>query len=95
MTVTIQKAILIILITLLVIACILYFTLQKSSEPEEILLLKSYRNKVALYNGEEMLRSYDDIVLNTLPQTDIENFKNGIAVKSIEDAEIFLENFDS
>lgn len=56
--------------------------------------LKSYKNTVALYNGEEIITIYDNIVLNTLPPKDIQNFKNGIPVSTKAQAETYLEDFD-
>ncbi len=57
--------------------------------------LKSYKNTVALYNGEEIIKVYSSIVLNTLPQKDIQNFNNGIPVSTQTQAEAYLEDFDS
>lgn len=56
--------------------------------------LKAYKNTVALYNGEKIVNIYDSIVLNTLPQKDIQNFKSGIPVASPEQAAFYLEDFD-
>ena len=56
--------------------------------------LKSYKNTVALYNGEEIIQVYNSIVLNTLPQKDIESFNNGIPVSTKAQAETYLEDFD-
>ena len=57
--------------------------------------LKAYKNTVALYDGEEIIQIYNHIVLNTLPQKDIKNFKSGITVGSIDDADRYLTDFDS
>ena len=56
--------------------------------------LKSYKNTVALYNGEEIIQVYNSIVLNTLPQKDIESFNKGISVSTKAQAETYLEDFD-
>ncbi len=57
--------------------------------------LKSYKNTVALYNGEKIIKIYNNIVLNTLPQTDIQNFNKGIPVSTQVEAELYLEDFDN
>ena len=57
--------------------------------------LKAYKNTVALYNGEEIVKIYDDVVLNTLPEKDIYLFKSGLSVTSPEQADCYLEDFDS
>ena len=57
--------------------------------------LKSYKNTVELYNGEEIVKIYNNIVLNTLPEKDIQSFNNGISVATPAQAEILLEDYDS
>ncbi len=57
--------------------------------------LKSYKNTVALYNGEEIIKIYNNIVLNTLPEKDIQNFNAGISVATQAHAESYLEDYDS
>ena len=56
--------------------------------------LKSYKNTVALYKNDELLKTYDDIVLNTLPQKDISQFNIGVPVTSQSQAEIYLEDYE-
>lgn len=56
--------------------------------------LKSYKNTVALYRGEEIIKIYNNIVLNTLPKKDIQNFNSGIPVATETQAEAYLEDFD-
>ncbi len=56
--------------------------------------LKAYKNTVALYNGEEIIDVYDNIVLNTLPNNDVSKFKSGISVASPSQAEIYLQDFE-
>lgn len=57
-------------------------------------ILKSYKNTVALYNGEEIIEVYDNIILNTLPLEDIRNFNIGIPVSTPAAAELYLEDFE-
>ena len=56
--------------------------------------LKAYKNTVALYNGEEIVKIYSNIVLNTLPEKDIITFNNGISVTDAVQAEAILEDYD-
>lgn len=57
-------------------------------------MLKSYRNTVALYKNDELIQTYDHIVLNTLPEKDIQSFNSGIPVATQTQAEAYLEDFD-
>ncbi len=81
---------------LLLTAAFLIFlhSLNNSKTVDNNYTLKAYKNTVALYNGEEIINIYDGIVLNTLPQKDIQNFKSGIVVSSPEQATVYLEDFD-
>lgn len=56
--------------------------------------LKSYKNTVALYDGNVIINIYEDIVLNTLPQKDIQSFDQGIPFTTVTQAEIYLEDFE-
>lgn len=57
-------------------------------------MLKSYKNTVALYNNGNIVKIYDDVVLNTLPPQDIQNFNSGIPVTSQTAAETYLVHFE-
>ena len=57
-------------------------------------VLKSYKNSVALYNEGELIKVYDDVVLNTLPQKDVQNFNKGISFASLTQAENYLLDFE-
>lgn len=73
-------------------------SVKKDPKPEDNIstnyTLKSYKNTVALYNNDELLTIYDNIVLNTLPEKDIQNFNKGIPVSTPLQAEIYLEDFE-
>lgn len=66
-----------------------------SKTKESDYLLKSYKNTVALFKDEELITVYDGIVLNTLPEADIQTFNSGIEVATPAQAEALLEDFDS
>lgn len=57
-------------------------------------VLKSYKNTVAIYLENTPVKIYDNIILNTLPASDIKDFNNGINFENITDAEKYLEDFD-
>ncbi len=57
-------------------------------------ILKSYRNSIALYNEEKIIKVYDHVVLNTLPEKDIQNFNKGIPFSTPNQAEIYLLDFE-
>jgi len=93
MAVFIKKFLFLILLFSSTFIIILHLT--NHTEPANInYTLKAYKNTVALYNEDEIINIYDNIVLNTLPKNDIQNFNNGISFSSITQAEIYLEDFD-
>ncbi len=57
--------------------------------------LKSYRNTVALYDNDELITTFEDIVLNTLPESDIAAFNEGVSIESVDAAQKYLEDYDS
>lgn len=60
-----------------------------------IYTLKSYRNCVALYENQELIEVYDEIVLNSLPVTDRKNLNKGINFDNKSQVHIALEDYDS
>ncbi len=86
------------LFIVLLAAFVLFFnTKSKTPQPKspEKYVLKSYKNTVALYKNDEIIEVYSSIVLNTLPQKDIQNFNKGIVVSNQFEAELLLEDYDS
>lgn len=74
---------------------ILYsFNLFRKNDKQIDYTLKSYKNTVALYDGEKAIKIYSNIVLNTLPPNDIQSFNNGIKVSTPLQAEKLLEDFE-
>ena len=49
---------------------------------------------MALYKNDQLVKSYESIVLNTLPQKDIQNFNTGISFDNQLQAELYLEDFE-
>ncbi len=88
-------SIIIIAVTLIFIIAVVVFGLSMNSRTKDTsYTLKSYKNTIALYKDESIVKTYDDIVLNTLPMADINRFKSGISVSSEEDAVRILEDYD-
>lgn len=71
-----------------------YLSEYKKNDVKTSYELKSYKNTIALYNDEKIVKIYDDIVLNTLPKNDIQNFNIGVSVTNPTHADEYLENFD-
>lgn len=95
MPVFIKKILLPILVFISVVIIILYFINDYQNANRSVnYTLKSYKNTVALYNGEEIIKIYSNIVLNTLPQKDIQSFNSGIPVATQIQAETYLEDFE-
>ncbi|MCQ2440286.1 MAG: hypothetical protein MJ076_00120 [Clostridia bacterium] len=88
-------SILIIAVTLIFVIAVVVFGLSmKSGTANTSYTLKAYRNTVALYQNDNLIKTYDDIVLNTLPISDINRFKSGITVSSENDAIRIIEDYD-
>ena len=95
MAVFVKKVLFPILIFISVFLIILYLINNYQSTQTSVnYTLKAYKNTVALYNGDEIIEIYNNIVLNTLPEKDIQNFNNGIPVTTPTQAKTYLENFD-
>ena len=82
-------------VMMIFIAVVCVFTLRNSKKDTDdaALKLKAYRNTVALYSENDIVRTYD-VVLDTLPESDIRDFEKGIDVLSVGEAEEFMENYD-
>lgn len=63
----------------------------ESSKNEYV--LKIHENRVALYNGDEIIKYYN-INITLLPGKDIETLYNGIYVTDIAMADMMAEDFD-
>ena len=88
-------SIIIIAVTLIFVIAVVVFGLNmKSATANTSYTLKAYRNTVALYQNDNLIKTYDDIVLNTLPISDINRFKSGITVSSENDAIRIIEDYD-
>ena len=70
------------------------FNSKATIKTQPVYTIKAYKNSVALYSDNEIIAIYDDIVLNTLPEQDVLNFKRGISVSTPAQAELYLEDFD-
>lgn len=92
MTYVIKKTTLLLFIILLILSLCLVGTHLDTTGDNYT--LKAYKNTVALYNGDKIIKTYSNIVLNTLPQKDIQSFKTGITMASQQDADDFLIDFE-
>lgn len=61
---------------------------------EKVYVVKSYKNTVALYIDDDIAEVYDNIVLNSLPQSDQNKLNKGICVKDENEAIRLIENYD-
>ena len=95
MAVFVKKVLFPILIFISVFLIILYLINNYQSTQTSVnYTLKAYKNTVALYNVDKIIEIYNNIVLNTLPEKDIQNFNNAIPVTTPTQAKTYLENFD-
>lgn len=56
--------------------------------------LKEYNGAVALFKGDEVINVYDGVILSTLPRSDRQMFTNGITIKSPDEAQNIIEDYD-
>ena len=95
MSLFIKKVLFPVLVFVCIFALVLHIFKGSNKNPTDtVYTLKSYRNTVALYQNENLIEIFDSVVLNTLPQKDVQNFNNGIVFDTKEQAEIFLEDFE-
>lgn len=57
-------------------------------------VIRSYKNNVALYCGDELKTIYGEININDLPPDDVRLLESGIAFPTKEEAEQALEDYD-
>ncbi len=57
-------------------------------------ILKTVNGTVGLYDNNELIRIYENIVISNLPLMDIDNLNTGIKLDSIEDVNKIIEDFD-
>ena len=95
MNLFIKKILVPTIIFILLFVFIAFLTTNKpTNKKQNNYVLKSYKNTIALYSNENIVKTYDNIVLNTLPLQDIQNFTSGIPFTSQTAAETYLEDFE-
>lgn len=67
---------------------------EQTQEVNGTFMLKTYNNTVALYQNGNIVEVYEQIVLNTLPKTDILMFNKGIPIENISKIDEFLQDYD-
>ena len=60
----------------------------------DALMLKTHKNTVALYRNGQIVKIYDQIVLNTLPHVDKLKFNQGIPIEDIQKIDEILQDYD-
>ena len=60
----------------------------------DALMLKTHKNTVALYRNGQLVKIYDQIVLNTLPHVDKLKFNQGIPIEDIHKIDEILQDYD-
>lgn len=95
MSINFKKYIFPCLAILLILAAVVYILFfYKNTKQDTTYTLKAYKNSVALFENEKPIKVYDGIVLNTLPEQDIQFFCKGISVATQAQAEIILEDYE-
>lgn len=94
-----SRLIIIALFAVFITAFIIFMVPEKSvSESKEVksdlYYMKANDNTVVLYKDDVLIKTYDGIVLDTLPIEDREKLKIGIKFKSLEEADRSAEDYD-
>ncbi len=67
---------------------------EKRKAESDLYYMKAKENTVALYKDDVLIKTYDGIVLDTLPIEDREKLKTGIEFESLEEADRSAEDYD-
>lgn len=93
-----RKSIIIITIVATVALSILIitagFAASAKKESPGVCVLSSYENTVALFVDGELEEVYSDIVLDTLPNQDIDQLNHGIYFSTVDEARQAIEDYD-
>lgn len=85
------------LISLSIITVItaVFVTLNKNTNKltQEYRLI-AYENNIALFKNDELIKIFDEVVLNSLPKYDQESFKKGIIVSEINKIDEIIEDYE-
>ncbi len=87
-------AISIVAITITGILVTLGLAFESQAPSSQHWVLHSYGNNVALFNGENIVEVYSNIVLDTLPQEDRRLLDSGISFLTSDEARIAIEDYD-
>lgn len=64
------------------------------SQNRQIWQLKTLDNNIALYNNDELVEIFDDILVDVLPDADRKELENGIAFDTQSDAISAIEDYN-
>ena len=81
-------------LAIMILLLIVYFFAPPYKEEPIGYYMKSINNTVALYRGEQIIKIYDGIVVDTLPTADRSRLKEGIYYETVESADIAAEDYD-
>lgn len=93
MKIRLTAAIALIIITLL-ISTVLFSVTANTDNSDAQLILKENNGYATLFKGNEIITVYDEIVISVLPKSDREQLKNGIVIKSEEQLNSIIEDYD-
>jgi len=82
-----------VLITLTFIIASL-FNNNVTQQSDDTLVLKENNGQVVLFEGTQILRVYDTIIIDVLPDSDKEALKRGITIENEEQLLSIIEDYD-
>lgn len=82
------------LIVLLIFTIFVTNNFKKEIVSQNNFTVKKYENTIALYNGDNIVRIYEDIVFDLLPQYDKNLLIEGIPVMDESEIKTIIADFD-
>lgn len=90
-----RLVILTVVLTLTVLVVITSFISVLANENERnTVILREYNNSAALFRGKEIIKTYDEIVISVLPESDRKLLEMGIVIESEEQLNSIIEDYD-
>ena len=65
-----------------------------TQQSDDTLVLKENNGQVVLFEGTQVLRVYDTIIIDVLPDSDKEALKRGITIENEEQLLSIIEDYD-
>ena len=79
----------------LIISTLLFLIADRSTPAKnERYVLKEHNNTAALFKGDELIATFEGVVVSSLPSGDRKRLRDGIPLENPEDAQAIIEDYD-